>query len=83
MQEVMSHPWMIQNFTGPLAIHMVLQKPLQVDELEQDVIHGMTSFEFGTEDDIENHLTDILLSEPYHHHCHMAHQNVGAHQVDN
>ena len=79
MQEVMSHPWMIQNFAGPLAIHMVPQEPLQADELEQDVICGMTGFEFGTEDDIENCLTDILLSEPYCHHCHMAHQV----QVDN
>src|SRR5260370_12691588 len=69
----MSHPWMIQNFAGPLEIHMVPQEPLQADELEQDVICGMTGFEFGTEDDIENHLTDILLSEPYHH---LAHQNV-------
>src|SRR5258708_950769 len=65
MQEVMSHPWMVRNFAGPPAIHMVPREPLRADELERDVIRGMTGFEFGTEDDIENRLTDILLSEPY------------------
>ena len=65
MQEVMSHPWMIRNFAGPPAIHLVPREPLRADELERDVIRGMTGFEFGTEDHIENRLTDILLSEQY------------------
>ncbi|KAF8329805.1 uncharacterized protein EI90DRAFT_2996982 [Cantharellus anzutake] len=65
MQEVMSHPWMVRNFSGSPAVHMVQREPLRADELERDVIRGMTGFEFGTEDDIENRLTDILLSEQY------------------
>ncbi|KAH9475260.1 Protein kinase kin1 [Psilocybe cubensis] len=65
LAEVMSHPWMIRGHTGPPAIHMVHREPLRADELDRQVIKGMTGFEFGTEDEIEQKLIRILESENY------------------
>ncbi|KAF8907033.1 hypothetical protein CPB84DRAFT_1769316 [Gymnopilus junonius] len=65
LQEVMSHPWMVRGFTGPPAIHMVHREPLRPDELDRQVIRGMTGFEFGTEDEIEPKLVQILESDAY------------------
>ncbi|PPQ77800.1 hypothetical protein CVT25_015294 [Psilocybe cyanescens] len=65
LAEVMSHPWMIRGFTGPPAIHMVHREPLRADELDRQVIKGMTGFEFGTEDEIERKLIHILESDSY------------------
>ncbi|PPQ65043.1 hypothetical protein CVT26_015739 [Gymnopilus dilepis] len=65
LQEVMSHPWMVRGFSGPPAIHMVHREPLRPDELDRQVIRGMTGFEFGTEDEIERKLVQILESEAY------------------
>lgn len=67
LPEVMSHPWMVRNFSGPPDPHLVQREPLRADELERDVIRGMTGFEFGTEDDIENRLSTILTSPKYRH----------------
>ncbi|KAF9518334.1 hypothetical protein BS47DRAFT_336864 [Hydnum rufescens UP504] len=65
LPEVLSHPWMVRNFAGPPDPHLVHREPLRADELERAVIRGMTGFEFGTEDDIENRLAEILKSETY------------------
>lgn len=65
LSEVMSHPWMVRGFSGPPAIHMVHREPLRADELDRQVIKGMTGFEFGTEDDIEAKLVQILESDAY------------------
>jgi hypothetical protein len=67
LPEVMSHPWMVRNFSGPPDAHLVQREPLRADELERDVIRGMTGFEFGTEDDIESRLSTILTSPKYRH----------------
>ena len=66
LPEVLSHPWMVRNFGGnPPDPHLVHREPLRADELERDVIRGMIGFEFGTEDEIENRLIDILKSDNY------------------
>ncbi|KAF8966120.1 hypothetical protein BDZ97DRAFT_1729406 [Flammula alnicola] len=65
LPEVMSHPWMVRGFMGPPAIHMVHREPLRADELDRQVIKGMTGFEFGTEDEIERKLIHILESDAY------------------
>ncbi|KDR72880.1 hypothetical protein GALMADRAFT_158535 [Galerina marginata CBS 339.88] len=65
LAEVMGHPWMVRGFTGPPAVHMVHREPLRADELDRQVIKGMTGFEFGTEDEIERKLVHILESDAY------------------
>ncbi|KAF8803991.1 Pkinase-domain-containing protein [Phlegmacium glaucopus] len=65
LQEVMSHSWMVRGFSGPPAIHLVHREPLRADELDRQVIKGMKGFEFGTEDEIERRLVQVLESEPY------------------
>ncbi|KAF6752697.1 CAMK/CAMKL/Kin1 protein kinase [Ephemerocybe angulata] len=65
LQEVMNHPWMTRGFPGPPDIHLVHREPLRVDELDRQVIKGMKGFEFGSEDDIERRLVEVLESEAY------------------
>ena len=65
LQEVMSHSWMVRGFPGPPAIHLVHREPLRTDDLDRQVIRGMTGFEFGTEEEIEQKLINILESEGY------------------
>jgi serine/threonine protein kinase KIN1/2 len=56
---------MVRGFPGPPAIHLVHREPLRADDLDRQVIRGMTGFEFGTEDEIERRLIHILESEGY------------------
>jgi hypothetical protein len=56
---------MVRNFPGPPDSHLLHREPLRTDELDREVIRGMTGFEFGTEDDIERRLVSVLESEPY------------------
>ena len=62
LPEVLSHPWMVRNPPDP---HLLHREPLRADEVERDVMRGMTGFEIGTEDEIENRLVDILKSKNY------------------
>ena len=65
LAEVMAHPWMVRGFSGPPAIHMVHREPLRADELDRQVIKGMQGFEFGTEDEIDRKLVQVLESDAY------------------
>ena len=65
LAEVLSHPWMVLGFNGPPDPHMLRREPLRADELDRQVIRGMTGFEFGSEQDIEKKLVAILESEEY------------------
>ena len=65
LPDLLNHPWMIRGFDGPPDAHLIRREPLRADELDRQVIHGMTGFEFGTDDEIERRLVAILESEAY------------------
>ena len=65
LPDLLSHPWMTRGFNGSPDPHLLRREPLRADELERQVIHGMTGFEFGTEEDIEHRLVTILESDAY------------------
>ncbi|KAL6303634.1 Pkinase-domain-containing protein [Sparassis latifolia] len=66
LSEVLNHPWMVRGFRGPPDSHLVHREPLRVDELDGQVIRGMKGFEFGTEDEIERKLVEVLESDGYY-----------------
>ncbi|KAH8113727.1 hypothetical protein DFH11DRAFT_1878392 [Phellopilus nigrolimitatus] len=43
--------------------HMLHREPLRADELDRRVIRGMSGFDFGSEDEIERKLVDVLRSD--------------------
>ena len=65
LPDLLNHPWMTRGFDGPPDHHLIRREPLRADELDRQVIRGMTGFEFGTEDEIERRLVAILESEAY------------------
>ena len=65
LAEVMNHPWMTRGFPGPPDPHLVHREPLRSDELDRKVIRGMKGFEFGTEEEIERRLLEVLESDAY------------------
>ena len=66
LSEVLSHPWMCRSFPGPPDSHLVHREPLRADELDRQVIAGMKGFEFGTEEEIERKLIEVLESDAYY-----------------
>ena len=44
---------------------MLHREPLRADDLDRVVIKGMSGFEFGTEEEIERKLVEILESDAY------------------
>lgn len=66
LTEVLAHPWMTRGFRGPPDSHLVLREPLRPDELDRNVIRGMKGFEFGTEEEIERRLIEVLESDAYY-----------------
>ena len=80
LTEVLSHPWMVLGFNGPPDPHMPHREPIRADELDREVIRGMTGFEFGSEQDIEKKLLAILESEEYIRAVqHWKERNIGGH----
>ncbi|GAA5853398.1 hypothetical protein JCM8547_002439 [Rhodosporidiobolus lusitaniae] len=65
LAEVLNHPWMVKGFTSAPAAHIPSRTPLRFGELDDEVLRGMTGFEFGTEADIAAKLGDILQSDLY------------------
>lgn len=65
LTEVLSHPWMVKGYDGPPASHLPHREPLCAEELDPDVVRGMTGFEFGTPEEIEARLRRVLSSELY------------------
>ena len=65
LSEVLSHPWLVRGFPGPPDSHLVHREPLRADELDKHVIRGMKGFEFGSEEDIEHKLVQVLESDSY------------------
>ncbi|KAH8105675.1 hypothetical protein DFH11DRAFT_1639338, partial [Phellopilus nigrolimitatus] len=44
---------------------MLYPKPLRIDELDRQVIRGTFGFEFGSKDEFERKLVDVLESDAY------------------
>ena len=65
LSEVLEHPWMCRGFSGAPDSHLVHREPLRADELDRQVIKSMKGFEFGSDEDIERKLVQILESESY------------------
>ena len=65
LSEVLNHPWMLRGYRGPPDSHLIRREPLRSDELDKQVIRGMKGFEFGTEEEIERKLIDVLESDAY------------------
>ncbi|KAG6905115.1 hypothetical protein DXG01_004778 [Tephrocybe rancida] len=65
LSEVLAHPWMTRGFPGAPDAHMLRREPLRADDLDRNVIRGMQGFEFGSEDDIERRLREVLTSDAY------------------
>jgi serine/threonine protein kinase len=64
MDEVMQHQWMLKGYDAPLGNFSLPREPLSLP-LDQEVIRGMTGFDFGEPAKIEKALTDVLISEDY------------------
>ncbi|GAA5971023.1 hypothetical protein JCM3765_002766 [Sporobolomyces pararoseus] len=65
LHEVLSHPWIVKGFTGAPAAHIPARTPLRFGELDPEIIKGMTGFEFGTREEIEKNLNEVLGTELY------------------
>ncbi|CAE6412490.1 unnamed protein product [Rhizoctonia solani] len=65
LSEVLNHPWMIRSYGHPPDAHLLAREPLSPSELDPAVIREMTGFEFGTPDQIQANLVEVLRSERY------------------
>ncbi|GAA5979993.1 hypothetical protein JCM10908_001492 [Rhodotorula pacifica] len=65
LHEVLNHPWIVKGFPSPPAAHIPTRLPLRPGELDEDVIRGMTGFEFGTEEEIATKLGEVIQSDGY------------------
>ncbi|KAJ6552054.1 hypothetical protein DFH09DRAFT_1366444 [Mycena vulgaris] len=65
LHEVLAHPWMLRGFSAPPPPHLVRREPLRPQDIDPQVIRGMTGFEFGTNDEISARLLAILESDAY------------------
>jgi hypothetical protein len=65
LTEVLAHPWMNKGYDTAPDAHLINREPLRADELDMEVVKGMTGFEFGEPRDIEAKLHDVLLSPSY------------------
>ncbi|KAG0208356.1 serine/threonine-protein kinase KIN2 [Mortierella sp. GBA30] len=64
MAEVIAHPWMNKSYDLPQPSYCPQRSPL-TEPLDMNVIRGMTGFEFGTEQEIEQRLLSIIRSDSY------------------
>lgn len=65
LSEVLNHPWMQRGYRGPPDSHLVHREPLRAEDLDRNVIRGMKGFEFGSEEEIEKKLIEVLESDAY------------------
>ncbi|KAA1126505.1 serine/threonine-protein kinase KIN2 [Puccinia graminis f. sp. tritici] len=65
LQEILNHPWMVKGYDGPPDPHIPHREPLRINQIDPEVIKGMTGFEFGSAEKIEADLRSVLSSEMY------------------
>lgn len=65
LPEILAHSWMTKGYDGAPNAHLPDRQPLRAGELNPEVIKGMTGFEFGLPDEIEQRLTEVLTSDVY------------------
>jgi hypothetical protein len=64
LAEIMNHPWMTKGFGGPPDNYLPQREPLQLP-LDQEVVHKMHGFDFGSPEYITTALTKVLTSDDY------------------
>jgi hypothetical protein len=64
LAEIAVHPWISKGGEGPIENYFPIRLPLTLP-LDDEVIRGMRGFEFGTEEEIRQHLTSIIQSPAY------------------
>ncbi|KAM0793024.1 hypothetical protein ACM66B_000515 [Microbotryomycetes sp. NB124-2] len=65
LQEVLTHPWVVKGFAGPPSSHLPARTPLKPEEIDRDIVKGMSGFDMGTEEEIYDRLIDVLVSPEY------------------
>ena len=65
LNEIVSHPWMLQDHGAPEPAYLPKRKPLTAVSIDPVVIERMTGFEFGSPQEIYHELKKILCSEEY------------------
>ncbi|EST05700.2 Protein kinase domain protein [Kalmanozyma brasiliensis GHG001] len=65
LAEILAHPWMVKGYEGAPDPHLPDRTPLRPNNIDPEVIKGMTGFEFGTPEAITAKLMEVLTSEPY------------------
>lgn len=65
LQEVLSHPWILKGFSGPPTSHLPARTPLRPEEIDREVVKGMTGFELGSDEEIFDNLVDVLVTDAY------------------
>ncbi|KAF7329140.1 Non-specific serine/threonine protein kinase [Mycena kentingensis (nom. inval.)] len=65
LSEILNHPWMLRGFSGPPNPHLVRREPLRPQDIDPQVIRGMSGFEFGDDAEITERLTAVLESDAY------------------
>ncbi|PWN35169.1 Pkinase-domain-containing protein, partial [Meira miltonrushii] len=65
LPEILAHPWMVKGYDGAPNPHIQTRQPLRTQSLNPEVIKGMTGFEFGSPEDIEARLLEVLTSDAY------------------
>lgn len=64
LQEIRHHPWMVRGYDRPPDSYIPDRRPLRLP-LDPVVIHDMSGFEFGDEEQIAKKLAAILESPRY------------------
>lgn len=64
MSELRVHAWMMKGYSSPIDNHVPKRKPLGLP-LDKKVIEGMQGFEFGTSEQIQKELEEIISKEEY------------------
>lgn len=62
--KVMTHPWMLKGYGCPPDNYMPFRTALRMP-LDTEVIHKMTEFNFGSPEEILQHLWEVIDSVKY------------------